>query len=111
MTKTINVGIIGAGGIAAGKHLPGHRNVQDVSVIAVCDIDEPRARRICQATRDRARLYGLQRLACHGRDRRGERVYPEQLPCAANRSRAGGRQARHLRETDGEQRGRRTDDG
>lgn len=43
MTKTTKVGIIGAGGIAAGKHLPGHRGVNDVSVIAVCDIDEQRA--------------------------------------------------------------------
>ena len=37
------VGIIGAGGIAGGKHLPGHRNVEGVSIIAVCDIDRQRA--------------------------------------------------------------------
>ena len=42
--KEIKVGIIGAGGIAAGKHLPGHRKVEGVSVIAVCDIDEQRAK-------------------------------------------------------------------
>ena len=39
----IKVGIIGAGGIAGGKHLPGHRNVEGVSIIAVCDIDQQRA--------------------------------------------------------------------
>ena len=43
MTTTTKVGIIGAGGIGAGKHLPGHRRVEGVSIIAVCDIDESRA--------------------------------------------------------------------
>jgi predicted dehydrogenase len=41
--QEIKVGIIGAGGIAGGKHLPGHRNVEGVSIIAVCDIDRQRA--------------------------------------------------------------------
>ena len=41
--QEIKVGIIGAGGIAGGKHLPGHRNVEGVSIIAVCDIDQQRA--------------------------------------------------------------------
>ena len=41
--QEIKVGIIGAGGIAGGKHLPGHRNVKGVSIIAVCDIDQQRA--------------------------------------------------------------------
>ena len=43
MMEEIKVGIIGAGGIAGGKHLPGHRNVEGVSIIAVCDIDRQRA--------------------------------------------------------------------
>jgi len=42
--ETIKVGIIGAGGIAGGKHLPGHRGVEGVEVIAVCDIIEERAK-------------------------------------------------------------------
>ena len=42
--KKIRVGIIGAGGIAAGKHLPGHRSVKGVEVIAVCDIVEEKAK-------------------------------------------------------------------
>lgn len=42
--KEIKVGIVGAGGIAGGKHLPGHLKVEGVSVIAVCDIDEARAK-------------------------------------------------------------------
>ena len=41
--QEIKVGIIGAGGIAGGKHLPGHRDVEGVSIIAVCDIDRQRA--------------------------------------------------------------------
>lgn len=43
MMDETKVGIIGAGGIAGGKHLPGHRNVEGVSIIAVCDIDRQRA--------------------------------------------------------------------
>ena len=46
--KEIAVGIIGTGSIAQWKHLPGHRNVEGVSVIAVCDIDEERARHFAQ---------------------------------------------------------------
>ncbi len=42
--KKIKVGIIGAGGIAAGKHLPGHRGVEGVEVIAVCDIVKDKAK-------------------------------------------------------------------
>ena len=42
--KETKVGIIGAGGIAGGKHLPGHKKVEGVSVIAVCDIDAERAK-------------------------------------------------------------------
>ena len=41
--KEIKVGIIGSGSIATHKHLPGHRKVEGVSVIAVCDIDLQRA--------------------------------------------------------------------
>ena len=46
--KEITIGIIGAGAIAKGKHLPGHRDIEGVSVIAVCDIDEERARHFAQ---------------------------------------------------------------
>ena len=36
----VKVGIVGCGGIAGGKHLPGHKGVKGVSIIAACDIDE-----------------------------------------------------------------------
>ncbi|MDE0184156.1 MAG: Gfo/Idh/MocA family oxidoreductase [Candidatus Poribacteria bacterium] len=42
--QKINVGIVGAGAIGKAKHLVSHREVEGVSVIAVCDIDEERAR-------------------------------------------------------------------
>lgn len=35
---TINVGIVGTGGIARGAHMPGYQACQDVKVIAACDI-------------------------------------------------------------------------
>lgn len=40
---TINVGIIGAGGIAEGAHMPGYQATPGVKVIAVCDIIKERA--------------------------------------------------------------------
>ena len=42
--KDVNVGIVGCGGIAGGKHIPGHQRVKGVSIIAACDIDAARAK-------------------------------------------------------------------
>jgi len=38
------VGFIGSGGIAQGKHVPGHLSVKNVELVACCDIDEKRAK-------------------------------------------------------------------
>ena len=46
--KEVKVGIVGCGGIANGKHLPGHQKVKGVSIIAACDIDEARGKRLLQ---------------------------------------------------------------
>lgn len=44
MTKTLRVGIIGAGGIAKGAHLPNYLKCGDkVEVVAVCDVVKERA--------------------------------------------------------------------
>ena len=49
MSKTLKVGIIGAGGIARGAHLtPGWLAVPDAKVVAVCDIHEPTARKLAE---------------------------------------------------------------
>jgi predicted dehydrogenase len=42
--NTLKVGIIGAGGIAQGSHLPGYQAVPGVEVEAVCDVREETAR-------------------------------------------------------------------
>ena len=42
--KKMRVGFVGAGGIAQGKHVPGHRSVRNVELFACCDIDEKRAK-------------------------------------------------------------------
>jgi predicted dehydrogenase len=42
--QEIKVGIVGCGGIAEDKHIPGHRSVKGVSIIAACDIEEARAK-------------------------------------------------------------------
>ncbi len=46
--KEIKVGIVGCGGIAGGKHLPGHRSVKGVSIVAACDIDAARAEKFAK---------------------------------------------------------------
>jgi predicted dehydrogenase len=41
--QTIQVGIIGTGGIANGKHMPSLAKVEGVEMVAFCDIDENKA--------------------------------------------------------------------
>ncbi len=43
MSKKFKVGIIGCGGIAGAKHLPALANVEEVEIVAFCDIVEERA--------------------------------------------------------------------
>ena len=46
MGTKVRVGVIGAGGIARGAHLPGYAKIPDeATVVAISDIDEPRAQR------------------------------------------------------------------
>lgn len=40
---TLKIGIIGCGGIANGKHMPALKTVQDVEMVAFCDLIEERA--------------------------------------------------------------------
>ena len=44
--KTINVGIIGVGGIGVNSHLKGYLKAQGVRVAAICDIDEKRLQEV-----------------------------------------------------------------
>ncbi|MBQ2729678.1 MAG: Gfo/Idh/MocA family oxidoreductase [Clostridia bacterium] len=44
----VRVGIIGCGGIANGKHLPGLKTVPEVEMVAFCDIIIERAERACK---------------------------------------------------------------
>ena len=46
--KTINVGIIGTGGIANGAHLPSLAKLEDVKIVAACDIIEERAKKAAE---------------------------------------------------------------
>ena len=43
MARKFRVGIIGAGGIARGVHLPGWKAIPDVEIVAVADINEAQA--------------------------------------------------------------------
>jgi predicted dehydrogenase len=47
--KDINVGIIGAGGIARAAHMPGYLATDGVKVIAVCDIIEETAKKFAKS--------------------------------------------------------------
>ena len=44
MDRIVNVGIIGCGGIANGKHMPSLHNLPNVRMIAFCDLIEERAK-------------------------------------------------------------------
>ena len=48
MERIVNVGIIGCGGIANGKHLPGLKSVPEVEMVAFCDIIVERAEAACK---------------------------------------------------------------
>ncbi len=45
MEKKVKVGIIGCGGIANGKHMPSLSKLDDVELVAFCDIVEERAQK------------------------------------------------------------------
>lgn len=46
--KTINVGIIGTGGIAVNQHMPALEKQPDVKIVAVCDVNEEAANRAAE---------------------------------------------------------------
>ena len=43
MSEKIKVGIIGCGGIANGKHMPSVKKLENVEMVAFCDIVKERA--------------------------------------------------------------------
>lgn len=43
MSKKLRIGIIGCGGIAKGKHMPALSGIEEVEMVAFCDIVEERA--------------------------------------------------------------------
>ena len=44
MSKKLKIAIIGAGGIARTSHLPAYKNMDNVELVAICDIIEERAK-------------------------------------------------------------------
>ncbi|WP_274649772.1 Gfo/Idh/MocA family protein [Paenibacillus humicola] len=58
MSRTFRVGIIGCGGIANGKHLPNLSKLEQVQLVAFCDIVEERAQKAAaQYGASEARVY------------------------------------------------------
>ena len=43
MNKKLKVGIIGCGGIANSKHMPGLKSVEEAEMVAFCDLEIERA--------------------------------------------------------------------
>ena len=43
MERIVNVGIIGCGGIAGGKHMPSLKKLPNVRMVAFCDIIREKA--------------------------------------------------------------------
>jgi len=46
--KTVNVGIIGTGGIATNQHMPALEKQPDVKILAVCDVNEESANKAAE---------------------------------------------------------------
>lgn len=56
MSKTWRAGVIGAGAIAVHGHIPGYQSVPGVELIALCDINQERARSVA-ASKGIAHIY------------------------------------------------------
>ncbi|MBN4909344.1 Gfo/Idh/MocA family oxidoreductase [Staphylococcus sp. EG-SA-13] len=55
---SLNVGIIGCGGIANGKHLPSLQKISEVNIVAFCDIDIDKAQAAAKEYgTDNAKVY------------------------------------------------------
>ena len=61
MGKTIKIGIFGAGNFANNQHLPNLANIDDVEVVAVCDVNE-------QAARETAARFNIPRVYTDGHE-------------------------------------------
>ena len=46
MSKTLKIGIIGAGGICRGAHMPSYKNMNNVEIVAICDIKVEKAQEV-----------------------------------------------------------------
>jgi predicted dehydrogenase len=46
--RTINVGVIGTGGIASHQHIPALAKQADVKILAVCDVNEAAAKQVAE---------------------------------------------------------------
>ena len=56
MDKKLKIGLIGAGGIATGCHMPGYANMDNVEIVAICDIIPEKAEKL-------AKKYGVSRVS------------------------------------------------
>lgn len=56
MSKPINIGIIGCGGIS-GAHFGGYKQAENVRILAVCDVDRARAEARSKEFAPEARIY------------------------------------------------------
>ncbi len=61
MGRTIRVGIFGAGNFANKQHLPNLTRIDDVAIVAVCDVNE-------QAARDTAASFGIPHVYTDGHE-------------------------------------------
>lgn len=43
MDRKLKIGLIGAGGIAAHAHMPGYAKMDNVEIVAICDIKPEKA--------------------------------------------------------------------
>lgn len=48
MSKKLRVGVIGAGGIATSVHMPSLAEIENVEVVAICDLREEKAKKLAE---------------------------------------------------------------
>mgnify|MGYP001042752121 CR=1 FL=1 len=61
MNKKLKVGIIGCGGIANSKHMPGLKSVEEAEMVAFCDLEIERAEKAKAAAENKLRENASQK--------------------------------------------------
>lgn len=48
MGKKLKIAVIGAGGIASGEHIPGYAKMDNVQIVALCDVNRDKVEKLAR---------------------------------------------------------------